>query len=60
LKAEKGKANGQLDLTAMGTVAISGLNNYHRVDQLASSAYARPGTFPTNLLHTINTNDNDI
>jgi len=51
------KANGQLDLTAVGTVAISGLNNYHRVDQLASYAYARPGAFPTNLLQTINMPD---
>lgn len=46
------KANGQLDLTALNTVAISGLNNYHQVGHLASYPYARPGTFPTNQLQT--------
>jgi flavin reductase (DIM6/NTAB) family NADH-FMN oxidoreductase RutF len=44
------KADGQLDLTKVGTLSVSGLNTYHHADQLASYAYARPGTFPTNLV----------
>jgi len=42
--------DGQLDLNALGTVAISGLNNYHLPTQIASFPYARPGEFPVNLL----------
>jgi flavin reductase (DIM6/NTAB) family NADH-FMN oxidoreductase RutF len=45
------KADGQLDLTKVGTLAVSGLNTYHQVNQLASYAYARPGIFPANLIH---------
>jgi flavin reductase (DIM6/NTAB) family NADH-FMN oxidoreductase RutF len=41
--------DGQLDLNALGTVAISGLNNYHAAKQIASFPYARPGKFPKNL-----------
>lgn len=41
--------DGQLDLTRLETVCISGLNNYHQVQKLASFKYARPGEFPVNL-----------
>lgn len=47
------KADGQIDLNRLGSVAISGLNNYHRATQLASYAYARPDIFPSNLLNPI-------
>jgi flavin reductase (DIM6/NTAB) family NADH-FMN oxidoreductase RutF len=40
--------DGQLDLNVLGTVAISGLNNYHSIKQIASFPYARPGKFPIN------------
>jgi flavin reductase (DIM6/NTAB) family NADH-FMN oxidoreductase RutF len=43
------QSDGQLDLNALGTVAISGLNNYHAAKQIASFPYARPGKFPKNL-----------
>lgn len=40
--------DGQLDLNVLETVAISGLNNYHAPEQIASFPYARPGQFPVN------------
>ena len=40
--------DGQLDLNYVGTATISGLNNYHSVQQIASFPYARPGEFPIN------------
>jgi hypothetical protein len=46
------KKDGQINIDALGTVAISGLNNYHQVYPLASYDYARPGMFPSNLLQT--------
>ena len=42
------REDGQLDLNVLGTVAISGLNNYHTTEQIASFPYARPGQFPVN------------
>jgi flavin reductase (DIM6/NTAB) family NADH-FMN oxidoreductase RutF len=42
--------DGQLDLNMLGTVALSGLNNYHAIKQIASFPYARPGQFPINQL----------
>lgn len=42
--------DGQLDFSGLDTVAISGLNNYHTVKQVASFPYARPGEFPVNLI----------
>jgi flavin reductase (DIM6/NTAB) family NADH-FMN oxidoreductase RutF len=41
--------DGQLDLNMLVTVAISGLNNYHSIKQIASFPYSRPGKFPINL-----------
>jgi flavin reductase (DIM6/NTAB) family NADH-FMN oxidoreductase RutF len=49
IQKEALKEDGQVDLNALGSVAISGLNNYHIAHQLASYAYARPGEFPENL-----------
>jgi len=46
------KDDGQIDFDALETVAVSGLNNYHQVQPLASYAYARPGAFPSNLLQS--------
>jgi flavin reductase (DIM6/NTAB) family NADH-FMN oxidoreductase RutF len=41
---------GQLDLNALGTATISGLNTYHAATQVATFPYARPGKFPVNQL----------
>ncbi len=41
--------NGHLDLNRMDTVCISGLNQYHRVQRVATYPYARPGNMPRNL-----------
>ncbi|MDB9964394.1 flavin reductase family protein [Vicingaceae bacterium] len=38
--------NGQLDLNALSTVAISGLNRYHRVQEIANFPYARATKLP--------------
>ncbi|MDC1452228.1 flavin reductase family protein [Vicingaceae bacterium] len=38
--------NGQLDLNALSTVAISGLNRYHRVQEIANFPYARATELP--------------
>ncbi len=50
LPGESVGPDGQLDLNRMETVSISGLNQYHGVHRLAAFPYARPGTFPENLL----------
>lgn len=38
--------NGQVDLNAADTAAISGLNRYHKVEQVAQFPYARPEEIP--------------
>ena len=40
--------DGNVDLNSMDEVCISGLNHYHRVSQIATFGYARPGVFPMN------------
>jgi flavin reductase (DIM6/NTAB) family NADH-FMN oxidoreductase RutF len=40
--------DGNVDLNGMDAVCISGLNHYHRVSQIATFGYARPGVFPMN------------
>ena len=42
------KTNGDLNLNLIEDVCISGLNNYHEVNQLAYFDYARPGQKPVN------------
>jgi len=39
-------SNGQLDLNAISTVAISGLNRYHQVQEIANYPYARTTELP--------------
>tara|TARA_R110000868_G_scaffold44248_2_gene147934 strand:+ start:276 stop:905 length:630 start_codon:yes stop_codon:yes gene_type:complete len=39
--------NGQLDLNAINTVAISGLNRYHKVEEIGNFPYARVSELPT-------------
>ena len=41
--------DGQIDLDLAETVAISGLNNYHKTTIQGSYAYARVGEFPKNV-----------
>lgn len=38
--------NGQVDLNALNTVAISGLNRYHKVEEIAKFPYARVSELP--------------
>ena len=38
--------NGQLDLNAIDTVAISGLNRYHKVEEIGNFPYARVSELP--------------
>ena len=38
--------NGVLNLNKINDVCISGLNNYHKAEQIVSFDYARPGKFP--------------
>jgi len=40
--------DGMINLDKLNTVAISGLNNYHKARQFASFDYARPVSFPIN------------
>ena len=42
------KENGDMDLNAIDDLCISGLNNYHKVDQIAEFEYARPDNKPEN------------
>ena len=44
------QGDGQLNLSELETVAISGLNNYHEPRLISSFGYARPGEFPLNLV----------
>ena len=44
------KENGDVNLNAIDDVCISGLNNYHEVNQIGEFKYARPGIKPENLL----------
>lgn len=44
------KKNGEVDLNEVNDVCISGLYNYHKVQQLAAFDYVRPGGFPENKL----------
>lgn len=45
---EKGlREDGTLDLTALGTLAVSGLDEYHSGKSLGRLSYAKPGIFPT-------------
>jgi len=39
--------NGQLDLNAIKAVCISGLNRYHKVEEIGKFPYARPTELPT-------------
>lgn len=41
--------SGHLDLERAGTVAVSGLDGYHRTSPLARMAYAKPGQEPVEL-----------
>ena len=43
------KENGDVDLNAIHNVCISGLNNYHEVNQFGEFKYARPGKKPENI-----------
>jgi flavin reductase (DIM6/NTAB) family NADH-FMN oxidoreductase RutF len=44
------KKNGEVDLREVNDVCISGLHNYHKVQQLAAFDYVRPDNFPENRL----------
>jgi flavin reductase (DIM6/NTAB) family NADH-FMN oxidoreductase RutF len=44
------KKNGEVNLNEVNDVCISGLYNYHKVEQLAAFDYVRPGSFPENKL----------
>ena len=44
------KPAGGVDHTTLETVCISGLDSYHFATQIAEYSYARPGSFPENLL----------
>jgi len=46
------RADGTLDLAALGTACISGLDGYHAVAAPTRFAYARPGQFPEALPDT--------
>lgn len=47
---EKGlREDGTLDLTALGTLAVSGLDEYHSGKSLGRLSYAKPGILPTEL-----------
>jgi flavin reductase (DIM6/NTAB) family NADH-FMN oxidoreductase RutF len=43
-------SSGAVDLNAIGSVCISGLDRYHTASQIASYSYARPGAFPVNTM----------
>lgn len=43
------KENGDVNLNAIHDVCISGLNNYHDVNQIGEFEYARPGKEPENI-----------
>jgi flavin reductase (DIM6/NTAB) family NADH-FMN oxidoreductase RutF len=40
------RKDGSLDMDALASVCISGLNSYHSTKRLATFPYARPGQFP--------------
>ena len=40
--------DGELDLSALDSIAISGLNHYHTTNKIATFPYARPGNWPKN------------
>ena len=42
------QSNGALDLDAIGSVCISGLDSYHTATRFAAYSYARPEQFPVN------------
>jgi flavin reductase (DIM6/NTAB) family NADH-FMN oxidoreductase RutF len=44
------KKNGEVNLNEVKDVCISGLYNYHKVEQLAAFDYVRPDIFPENKL----------
>jgi flavin reductase (DIM6/NTAB) family NADH-FMN oxidoreductase RutF len=47
---EKGlREDGTLDLNALGTLAVSGLDEYHSGQSLGRLSYAKPGILPTEL-----------
>jgi flavin reductase (DIM6/NTAB) family NADH-FMN oxidoreductase RutF len=47
---EKGlREDGTLDLTALGTLSVSGLDEYHSGQSLGRLAYAKPGVLPAEL-----------
>ena len=41
--------DGYIDVEKAGTVAISGLDSYHRTERLARLTYAKPGKQPSEL-----------
>lgn len=43
VKEEAVKADGFIDIEALGTMAISGLDGYHRTQRAARLSYAKPG-----------------
>lgn len=40
--------SGAVDLNAIGSVCVSGLDSYHKAEKMAEYPYARPGQFPVN------------
>ena len=44
------KSSGSVDHNSLETVCISGLDSYHKATRIAEYSYARPGTFPENLM----------
>jgi flavin reductase (DIM6/NTAB) family NADH-FMN oxidoreductase RutF len=49
LQEEGLRADGTLDLTALGVACVSGLDGYHAVQPPVRFGYARPGQFPEKL-----------
>ena len=44
------QSDGSVDIEKAGTVAISGIDTYHKTKRLAKLSYAKPNTTPTKIL----------